>query len=143
VAHHVGRTSITEQTDGRAMDAQPKPEPAPCARPSHRRRARHYERIPVSVLDDLTAEPLPRLTSRMLSARELRAQFESIRERDEAILGEAGVAAPIFDHSGHAVGAVGVVGDTERIVPRGPAKGLVAAVAEAAAGISRELGARS
>jgi hypothetical protein len=25
VAHHVGRTSITEQTDGRAMDAQPKP----------------------------------------------------------------------------------------------------------------------
>jgi DNA-binding IclR family transcriptional regulator len=105
--------------------------------------------LPSSVLDDLTAEPLPRLTSRMLSARELRAQFESIRERgvaserDEAILGEAGVAAPIFDHSGHAVGAVGVVGDTERIVPRGPAKGLVAAVAEAAAGISRELGARS
>jgi len=31
---------------------------------------------------------------------------------------------------------VAVVGDTERIVPRGPAKGLVAAVAEAAAGIS-------
>jgi hypothetical protein len=25
VAHHVGHTSITEQTDGRAMDAQPKP----------------------------------------------------------------------------------------------------------------------
>ena len=90
----------------------------------------------------LTVEPRPRLTSRALSARELRAQFESIRERgvarkrDEAILGEAGVAAPIFDHSGHAVGAVAVVGDTERIVPRGPAKGLVAAVAEAAAGIS-------
>jgi DNA-binding IclR family transcriptional regulator len=61
----------------------------------------------------------------------------------EAILGEAGVAAPIFDHSGHAVAAVGVVGDTERIAPRGPPKGLVAAVAEAAAGISRELGARS
>jgi DNA-binding IclR family transcriptional regulator len=53
------------------------------------------------------------------------------------------VAAPIFDHSGHAVGAVGVVGDTERIVPRAPAKGLAAAVAEAASGISRELGARS
>jgi DNA-binding IclR family transcriptional regulator len=105
--------------------------------------------LPASVVDDLTAEPLPKLTSRTLSARELRAQFEAIRERgvarerDEAILGEASVAAPIFDHSGHAVGAVGVVGDTERIVPRGPAKGLVAAVAEAAAGISRELGARS
>jgi hypothetical protein len=25
VARHVGRTSTTEQTDGRAMDAQPKP----------------------------------------------------------------------------------------------------------------------
>jgi hypothetical protein len=25
VAHHVGRMSITEQTNGRAMDAQPKP----------------------------------------------------------------------------------------------------------------------
>jgi DNA-binding IclR family transcriptional regulator len=63
----------------------------------------------------------------MLSAREPRAQFESIRkrgvarERDEAILGEAGVAAPIFDHSLHAVGAVGVVGDSERMVPGGPA----------------------
>ena len=78
----------------------------------------------------------------MLSARELRAAVREHprarrrRKRDEAILGEAGVAAPIFDHSGHAVGAVAVVGDTERIVPRGPAKGLVAAVAEAAAGIS-------
>jgi transcriptional regulator len=64
--------------------------------------------LPSSVVDDLTAEPLPRLTSRMLSARELRAQFERIRERgvarerDEAILGEAGVAAPIFDHRGRA-----------------------------------------
>jgi DNA-binding IclR family transcriptional regulator len=104
--------------------------------------------LPSSVVDDLTAEPLPKLTSKTLNARELRAQFEAIRERgvarerDEAILGESSLAAPIFDHSGHAVGAVGVVGDTERIVPRAPAKGLVAAVAEAAAGISRELGAR-
>jgi DNA-binding IclR family transcriptional regulator len=102
-----------------------------------------------AVVEDLTAEPLPKLTSRTLSARELRAQFPAIRERgvarerDEAILGESSVAAPIFDHGGHAVGAVGVVGDTERIVPRAPAKGLVAAVAEAASGISRELGAHS
>jgi hypothetical protein len=39
------------------------------------------------------------------------------------------------------VGAIGVVGDTERILPRGPAKGITAAVIEAARGISRELGA--
>ena len=101
------------------------------------------------VVDDLMADPLPKLTSRTLSARELREQFAAIRkrgvarERDEAILGESSVAAPIFDHGGHAVGAVGVVGDTERIVPGGPAKGLIAAVSEAASGISRELGARS
>jgi DNA-binding IclR family transcriptional regulator len=104
---------------------------------------------PAPVIEDLTAEPLPKLTSRTLSAGELVGQFEAIRERgvarerDEAILGESSIAAPIFDHSGHAVGAIGVVGDTERIVPVGPAKGLVAAVSEAASGISRELGARS
>ena len=45
------------------------------------------------------------------------------RERDEAVLGESSVAAPIHDHAGHAVGAIGVVGDTERILPRGPARG--------------------
>ena len=64
------------------------------------------------------------------------------RERDEAVLGESSVAAPIFDHSMQAVGAIGVVGDTERIIPRGPARGIAAAVAEAARGVSRELGAR-
>src|SRR5215204_7458690 len=43
------------------------------------------------------------------------------RERDEAVLGESSVAAPIFDHGGHAVGAIGVAGDTQRVLPRGPA----------------------
>ena len=101
------------------------------------------------VVDDLVAEALPKLTSRTLAEKGLRAEFEGIREtgvareRDEAVLGESSVAAPIFDHLGHAVGAIGVVGDTDRIVPRGPAKGLVAAVTEAARGVSRELGARS
>lgn len=98
-------------------------------------------------LTDLLAEPLTRLTSRTLSAAALRDQLADVRERgfayerDEAILGESSIASAIFDHSGHAVGAIGVVGDTERIVPRGPAKPLIAAVAEAARGVSRELGA--
>jgi DNA-binding IclR family transcriptional regulator len=102
-----------------------------------------------AVIEDLVAESLPKLTSRTLTASGLRGEFDAIREsgvareRDEAVLGEASIAAPIFDHLGHAVGAVGVVGDTERIVPRGPAKGLAAAVTEAARGVSRELGARS
>jgi DNA-binding IclR family transcriptional regulator len=64
------------------------------------------------------------------------------REKDEAVLGESSLAAPIADHAGHAVGAIGVVGDTSRILPRGPAKGLQDAVADAARSISRELGAR-
>jgi DNA-binding IclR family transcriptional regulator len=104
---------------------------------------------PSSLVEDLVAESLPKLTSRTLTAKGLRGEFDAIREsgvareRDEAVLGEASVAAPIFDHLGHAVGAIGVVGDTERIVPRGPARGLSAAVTEAARGVSRELGARS
>jgi DNA-binding IclR family transcriptional regulator len=101
-----------------------------------------------SVFEDLVAEPLPKLTARTLSAGALRADLDEVRERgiarerDEAVLGESSVAAPIFDHSDHAVGAIGVVGDTERILPRGPAKGISAAVTEAARGVSRELGAR-
>jgi DNA-binding IclR family transcriptional regulator len=103
---------------------------------------------PDSLVDDLLAEPLPRLTSRTLGAKGLRDELEAVRERgwarerDEAVLGEGSLAAPIFDHSGHAVGAIGVVGDTERILPRGPARGLPAGVVEAARGVSRELGAR-
>src|SRR4051794_39846997 len=104
---------------------------------------------PAEVVEDLTAEALPRLTGRTLGARELRAEFPAIRERgvarerDEAVLGESSVAGPIFDHLGHAVGAIGVVGDTERVIPRTVAEGIAAAVSQAARGVSRELGARS
>ncbi len=102
---------------------------------------------PEPALSDLLSEPLPRLTSRTLTPGALREQLGEVREsgfareRDEAILGESSIASPIFDHSGHVVGSIGVVGDTERIMPRGPAKQLTSAVAEAARGISRELGA--
>jgi DNA-binding IclR family transcriptional regulator len=101
------------------------------------------------VVEDLLADELPRLTARTLSARSLRADLQATRERaharerDEAVLGESSIAAPIFDHAGHVVGAIGVVGDTERILPRAPSKATIAAVAEAARGVSRELGARS
>ena len=98
-------------------------------------------------IDDLLAEPPPRLTSRTLRPAALREELGEVRERgfarekDEAILGESSIAAPIFDHSGHAVGAIGVVGDTDRITARGAVRQLSSAVAEAARGISRELGA--
>jgi DNA-binding IclR family transcriptional regulator len=99
------------------------------------------------VLEDLLSEPLPKLTSRTLTAAALRDELASVRdgglarERDEAVLGEGSLAAPIFDHAGHPVGAIGIVGDTERIAPRRPAKATTAAVIEAARGVSRELGA--
>jgi DNA-binding IclR family transcriptional regulator len=100
------------------------------------------------VIDDLEAEPLPRLTARTLTPKALRDELAEVRERgfarerDEAVLGESSVAAPIFDHAGLAVGSIGIVGDTERVLPRGPARGVSAAVIEAARGVSRELGAR-
>jgi DNA-binding IclR family transcriptional regulator len=103
--------------------------------------------MPDEAIADLLAEPLPRLTSRTLTPSALREELSLIRERgyarerDEAILGESSIASPIFDHSGHAVGAIGVVGDTQRVMPRGGIKDLAAAVAEAARGVSRELGA--
>jgi DNA-binding IclR family transcriptional regulator len=102
---------------------------------------------PEYAIDDLLAEPPPKLTSRTLTPAALREELGEVRERgfarekDEAILGESSIASPIFDHSGHAVGAIGVVGDTDRITARGAARQLSSAVAEAARGISRELGA--
>jgi DNA-binding IclR family transcriptional regulator len=102
---------------------------------------------PEHAIGDLLGEPLPRLTSRTLTPGALLDELSDVRERgfarekDEAILGESSVAAPIFDHSGHAVGAIGIVGDTDRIMPRGPARHLSSAVSEAARAISRELGA--
>jgi DNA-binding IclR family transcriptional regulator len=102
---------------------------------------------PVQMIDDLLAEPLPRLTKQTLDAAGLRQELSVIRdsgvatERDEAVLGESSAAAPIFDHGGQAVGAIGVVDSTERIFPRALARGLATAVGEAARGVSRELGA--
>src|SRR4051812_9544103 len=102
---------------------------------------------PEEVLDELSAEPLPRLTQRTPTAATLRTQLAEVRERgfarerDEAVLGESCIAAPITDHTGRAVGAIGVVGDTAELLPRAPSKAVVAAVTEAARAISRELGA--
>ncbi len=102
---------------------------------------------PAQMVDDVLAEPLPRLTKQTLDDIELRRELGVIRdsgiatERDEAVLGESSAAAPIFDHGGQAVGAIGVVDSTERIFPRGIARGIGAAVSEAARGVSRELGA--
>ena len=63
-------------------------------------------------------------------------------EDEEAIVGEAEIAAPVFDDAGHSVAAIGVVGPVERLVPDGrPAAGLAAAVRETSRGLSRDMGA--
>ena len=103
--------------------------------------------LPAADADDFFAEPLPRLTKRTATAAALRTELKLVREqalateRDEAVLGESSIASPIFDHVGHAVGAIGIVDATEVIFPRGVGRGMNTAVLEAARGISRELGA--
>jgi DNA-binding IclR family transcriptional regulator len=98
------------------------------------------------VVDSLVQDGLPKLTKHTLSATRLRQELKTIREqgvateRDEAVLGESSVGAAIFDRTGSAVGAIGVVGETERVFPRTLARGLAQAVIEAARGVSRELG---
>jgi len=62
-------------------------------------------------------------------------------EDQEAIVGEAEIAAPVFDHSGRPVGTIGVVGPVDRLWPGTAAPALVAAVKETARGLSRDMGA--
>src|SRR6266851_4572928 len=95
---------------------------------------------PAQLVDDALAEQLAVLTKRTLGPAALRRELAVVRdqgiatERDEAVLGESSAAAPIFDDAGHAVGAIGVVAATEELFPRGLARGIAAAVGEAARG---------
>jgi DNA-binding IclR family transcriptional regulator len=59
-------------------------------------------------------------------------------EHDEAVLGESSLAAPIFDNTGAAVGAIAVVLQSSEWPPP---SALHDDVREAARNISRELGA--
>lgn len=99
-------------------------------------------------IDDVLDEPLPKLTGHTITApAALRRELEAVRargfarERQEAVLGEGGLAAPIFDRRGEPVGAVGVAGPRERVLRGGREPALAPAVIEAARGISRDLGA--
>jgi DNA-binding IclR family transcriptional regulator len=93
------------------------------------------------------AEPLRRLTGRTVTDPEqLRRELGEVgsraiaTEQDEAVLGESGIAGPIFDASWRAVGAVALVFPTSRL-PGEDEEVLTDAVREAARAISRELGA--
>lgn len=94
------------------------------------------------------SEELPRLTRTTITTpAALRKAMDAIRangwaaEREEAVIGEASLAAPIFDRRGEAAGAIGVVGPVERIYDgRAPRPELVTHVRDAARAISRDLG---
>lgn len=98
--------------------------------------------------DVVLTGPLRRLTgSTVTDGGALRRELDRVAERavgmerDEAVLGESAVAAPIFTASGRTVGAVGVVCPTARL-DQG-SDDLVETVREVARAISRELGASS
>src|SRR6266852_6467624 len=98
---------------------------------------------------DVLTAGLPKLTGRTISTTAaLGRELELVRERgyaverEEAVLGEVGMAAPIFGRLGKVVGGIGVVGPTERLHGRAREAAVASAVGEAARSISRDLGAQ-
>ncbi len=97
---------------------------------------------------ELLAGPVRRLTGRTVTDPEaLRQALTETRERgyavedQEATLGDAGLAAPVYDWSGKAVGALGIVGPAERLLEAGRQGRLADAVRSTARALSRDLGA--
>lgn len=104
--------------------------------------------LPDAEVDGLLAQPLRALTGRTRTTPEaVRKALGSVRdkgfavENQEANVGDAGIAAAIHDHSGRAVGSLGVVGPAERLLQRQVKPRLARAVVETARAVSRELGA--
>lgn len=104
--------------------------------------------LPGDVQLDLIGDEPRKLTGHTLITRAaLKRELTAIRsrgyavEREEAVIGEAGVAAPIFDSRTEPVGAVGIAGPRSRVLRRGHEATVAVAVVEAARGISRDLGA--
>jgi len=96
----------------------------------------------------LLNEPLPRLTGRTVTDPELlRRALRTVRENgyavedQEATLGDAGLAAAVFDWSGRPVGALGLVGPAERLLAPDTQSQLKEAVRATARALSRDLGA--
>lgn len=98
----------------------------------------------------MLAGPLPRLTGRtVVDPHELALELERISaggglatEDQEAVIGEAEIASPVFDHRRHAIGAIGVAGQAERVLAASTAEEVSAAVRDAARRLSSEMGAR-
>ncbi|MEU1513144.1 IclR family transcriptional regulator C-terminal domain-containing protein [Streptomyces sp. NPDC005811] len=62
-------------------------------------------------------------------------------ESQEATLGDAGIAAPVFDRTGAVAGAIGLIGPVERFLDEERRQAYAIATRETARNLSRELGA--
>lgn len=62
-------------------------------------------------------------------------------EDQESALGDAGIAAPVFDRSGQVAGSIGVIGPVERLLADKRLEEFAVAVRETARNLSRDLGA--
>ncbi|MGN9914436.1 IclR family transcriptional regulator [Phytohabitans sp. LJ34] len=96
----------------------------------------------------LLREPLAALTGAThTEPSALTQELDGVRatgyavEDGEAAIGDAGIAAPVFDHTGDVVGAIGAVGPVERLLDDEVRDGLAVAVRETARHLSRDLGA--
>lgn len=97
---------------------------------------------------ELTILQFPKLTKHTITSLEsLEPELQTIQaqgwsvEREESVLSEAGLAAPIFDHRGEVVGAIGIIGSITTIFEENtPRRGLINLVCDAARSITRELG---
>jgi DNA-binding IclR family transcriptional regulator len=98
--------------------------------------------------DALLAGSLERLTGRTITEpAALKDALEKVRQRgyavedQEATVGDAGLAAPVYDWSGRVVGALGLVGPVERLLDDERRARLADAVRSTARALSRDLGA--
>jgi DNA-binding IclR family transcriptional regulator len=78
----------------------------------------------------------------------LRRQLNVARERGYAVeahaaaLGDAGIAAPIYDVSGRVVGAIGIVGPADRLLPADRQEALAEEVLAVASALSENASGR-
>jgi DNA-binding IclR family transcriptional regulator len=95
----------------------------------------------------LAAEPAVLTGASITDRKELAAQLAQVRGRgyavedQESAIGDAGIAAPVYDRSGGVAGAIGIVGPVERLLAGQAHQELAVAVREAARNLSRDLGA--
>jgi DNA-binding IclR family transcriptional regulator len=103
--------------------------------------------LPQARRKELLSQPLTRLTGRtIVSEAKLVKELDQVRhagfahDDQEAIVGEAGLGAPVLGPDGSALGAIGLTGPVESILPSGPEPSKLAALRDAARNLSRDVG---